>query len=184
MANRTGTYFAFDGLGKANPTESDFRYYATVQLWNAAKGIDFKFINSHDKAGAVRNTSLLDTLKGSIRTRLLASKNMVVIVSSDTRKIGSLLSYEVEKAVDQYELPLIIAYAGYESILNPSSHSESWPTALAQRINNKSAQAIHIPFKKDALFNAINRFTVNGEEIGGSLVKYNREAQVDWGYIK
>jgi hypothetical protein len=34
---------------------------------------------------------------------------MVVIISSDTRKSGSMLSWEVEQAVDFYELPLIIA---------------------------------------------------------------------------
>lgn len=50
MANRTGTYFAFDGLGQTDPTKSDFKYYATVQGWDAARGIDFKFVNSHDKA--------------------------------------------------------------------------------------------------------------------------------------
>lgn len=49
MANRTGTYIAFDGLGKTNPTESDFKYYATIQAWSAGKNIDFKFVNSHEK---------------------------------------------------------------------------------------------------------------------------------------
>lgn len=184
MAARTGTYFGFDGLGQSDPTKSDFKYYATVKLWNASKGIDFRFVNSHDKAGAVRDTSLLETLTASIRLRLSASKNMVVIISGDTRKKGSLLSYEIEKAVDKYELPLIVAYAGYKSILDPASHRGDWPTALANRIDNKTAKAIHIPFKKDAMFNAINRFTVSGEETGGSLVTYTREAQVGWGYIE
>lgn len=58
MANRTGTYIAFDGLGKTDPTESDFKYYATIQAWSASKHIDFKFVNSHDKTAAVRDTSL------------------------------------------------------------------------------------------------------------------------------
>ena len=145
--------------------------------------IDFKFVNSHEKASAVRDTSKLETLKASIRQRLSVSKNMVVIISGDTRKSGSLLSYEVEMAVDHYKIPLIIAYAGYGSVLTPLSHSEEWPTALKMRINNGSAKAIHIPFKKDALFASIDRFTVNGEEIGGSLVHFTRAAQVDWGYI-
>ena len=145
--------------------------------------IDFKFVNSHEKASAVRDTSKLETLKASIRQRLSVSKNMVVIISGDTRKSGSLLSYEVEMAVDHYKIPLIIAYAGYGSVLTPLSHSEEWPTALKMRINNGSAKAIHIPFKKDALFAFIDRFTVNGEEIGGSLVHFTRAAQVDWGYI-
>ena len=183
MANRTGTYFAFDGLGQTDPTKSDFRYYATVQGWDAANSIDFRFVNSHDKASAVRDTSKLETLKASIRQRLAASKNMVVIISSDTRKSGSLLSWEIERAVDYYELPLIVAYTGYSSILDPAALRDKWPTTLTTRIDNQTAQAIHIPFKKDALFESIRRFTVNGEEIDGSLVYFDREAQIRWGYI-
>ena len=183
MSNRTGTYFAFDGLGEVDPAKSDFRYYATVQGWDAAKHIDFKFVNSHDKASSVRDTSKLSTLQASIRQRLSASKNMVVIISSDTRKSGSMLSWEVEQAVDIYELPLIIAYTGYASILEPVKLFSLWPTALQARINNRTAQAIHIPFKKDAMFDAIRRFTVNGEKIGSPLAHYNRETHVGWGYI-
>lgn len=183
MANRTGTYFGFDGLGQSNPSQSDFRYYAIALKWDAAKGIDFKLVNSHDKASSVRDTSLLETLKASIRQRLAASKNMVVVISDDTRKTGSLLSYEIEKAVDHYKIPLIIAYTGYTSILDPSLLRDKWPTALTRRIDNGTAQAIHIPFKKDALFESINRFTVNSGGINGSLVHFTRAAQVDWGYI-
>ena len=183
MANRTGTYFAFDGLGQSDRSKSDFKYYAVVQGWDAAKGIDFKFVNSHDKASAVRDTSKLETLKESIRQRLAASKNMVVIVSADTRKSGSLLSWEIERAVDYYELPLVVAYAGYNSILDPSKLSSRWPNTLATRINNGKAQAIHIPFKKDVMLEAIRRFAVNGEEIGGSMVTFTRQAHIDWGYI-
>lgn len=184
MANRTGTYFAFDGLGQTDPTKSDFKFYATVQGWDAARGIEFKFVDSHDKASSVRDSSKLETLKTSIRQRLAASKNMVVIVSPDTRKSGSLLSWEIERAVDHYKLPLIIAYTGFGAVLKPASHSDKWPTTLATRLNNGSAKAIHIPFKKDALLNAIGRFTINGEELNGSFVHYTREAQVDWGYIR
>ena len=183
MANRTGTYFAFDGRGEADPTKSDFKYYATVQGWDATKGIDFKFVNSHAKASAVRDTSKVETLKASIRQRLAVSKNMVVIISSDTRKTGSMLSYEIEKAVDYYEIPLIIAYTDYSSILNPRSHADEWPTALATRIDSSNAKAIHVPFKKDAILDAIGRFSVNAEQPSGSLVHYTRAKQASWGYI-
>lgn len=181
--NRTGTYFAFDGLGQADPTKSDFRYYATVQGWNSAGHIDFKFVNSHDKASPVRDSSKLSTLQASIRQRLSGSKNMVVIISSDTRRTGSLLSWEIEMAVDVYEIPLIVAYTGYASILAPAALSGLWPASLEARINNGSAQAIHVPFKKDAMFDAMKRFTVNGEKLWGPLVHYTRLAHANWGYL-
>ena len=183
MAYRTGTYIAFDGLGTANPAESDYRYYATIQGWSSSNKVEFKFVNSHDKASAVRDTSKLETLYASIRQRLASSKNMVVVLSDDTRSTGSVLSWEIEKAVDSYELPLIIAYTGYKSIFEPQKLSYRWPNALAERINDGSASAIHIPFKMDAMFDAISRFTVNGEPIGGPLVTYSEAAHRQWGYI-
>ena len=182
--NRTGTYFAFDGLGQTDPSKSDFRYYAVVQGWDSSKSINFKFTDSHDKASAVRDTSKRTTLEASIRKRLSGSKNMVVLISKDTRESGSMLSYEIEMAVDYYKLPLIIAYTEHKSILDVSSHSNEWPKSLRHRISNDSTNAIHIPFKKEALFDAVRRFTVNGEDIGGSRVHYDKQSQVSWGYIR
>jgi MTH538 TIR-like domain (DUF1863) len=183
MANRTGTYFAFDGLGETDPSKSDFKYYATVQSWDAHNHIEFRFVNSHEKASSVRDTSSLETLKASIRQRLDASKNMVVILSDQTRKTGSLLSYEIEKAVDTHSLPLIIAYPGYNSILKPAELWSIWPNVLYERISNATAKAIHIPFKKDAILEAISQFTINSGNLNNPLEFYNRETQVGWGYI-
>ena len=109
MANRTGTYVAFDGLGETDPTKSDFRYYATIQAWSANKNIEFKLTNSHEKTYAVRDSSSKATLYSRIQERLRASKNMLVILTKDTRYSGSVLSYEIEQAIDNYKIPLIIA---------------------------------------------------------------------------
>ena len=178
MGNRTGIYIAFDGLGKTNPSESDFRYYATLQAWSAGKNIDFKFVNSHDKTAAVRDTSLRSTLESRIRERLAASKNCLVILSDDTRKTGSMLSYEIERAVDTYKIPLICVYTEFDTINAPRQLSHRWPDALTKRIDDRTADAIHIPFKKGILLAAINQFSVNNQTPGGSLVTYKNEVQV------
>jgi hypothetical protein len=177
MANRTGTYIAFDGLGKTNPTESDFRYYATIQAWSANKNIDFKFVNSHEKTAAVKDTSLRTTLEARIRERLSASKNCLVILSDDTRKSGSMLTYEIEQAVDNYKIPLICVYTGYNTINKPNKLSKRWPNALTERINNGTADAIHVAFKKEILLTAINQFSVNNQSPGGSLIIYTNKEQ-------
>lgn len=177
MANRTGTYIAFDGLGKINPTESDFKYYATMQAWSAGKNIDFKFVNSHDKTAAVRDTSLRSTLESRIRERLAVSKNCIVILSDQTRKTGSMLSYEIEKAVDFYKIPLICVYTGQSIMTTPSNFSSRWPNVLKERIDNGSAKAIHIPYKKDILLSALSQFSVNNQSPSGSLIIYKREYQ-------
>lgn len=180
MAYRSGTYIAFDGLGQTNPTLSDFKYYATMQAWASHKNIDFKYVDSHDKTCAVRDTSLRTTLESRIRERLANSKNVVVILSSDTRKSGSMLTYEIEQAVDRYKLPLIVTYVDYKIIANPGQLSSYWPNALSTRISNQTAKAIHIPFIKDALLDAINQFNHTNLP-ATSLNYYTEEAHRNFG---
>ena len=184
MANRTGTYIAFDGLGQTDPTKSDFRYYATIQAWDAHNDIDFRFVNSHEKTDAVRDTSKMATLKGRIQERLRASKNVLVILSSQTRQTGSLLSYEIEQAIDSYSLPLIVAYVDLQVVLQPQSLSGYWPDALAWRIKGSAGNMIHIPFAKNPIMDALPRFTVNGEmPRNGVLGFYNANAHRQWGLL-
>lgn len=182
MAYRSGTYIAFDGLGQTNPTLSDFKYYATMQAWASHKNIDFKYVDSHDKTCAVRDTSLRTTLEARIRERLSNSKNIVVILSSNTRKSGSMLTYEIEQAVDKYDLPLIITYVDYKIIANPSTLSAYWPNALSTRISNNLAKAIHIPFIKEALLDAIGQFSANDQkQLTGSKNYYSEDAHRNFG---
>lgn len=181
MHYRTGTYVAFDGLGEMDPSKSDFRYYAALQAWDANKDIDFTFTNSHDKTWAVRDDSLRATLKARICERLSKSKNMIVVLSEETRKSGSMLSFEIEKAVDVYGLPLIIAYPDFNYILNVESHRRVWPTALCSRIDDGSARAIHVPFKKEPILAAIGQFTVQDSSLTIGKHYYTLDTYRKWG---
>ena len=172
MANRTGTYIAFDGLGQTDPSKSDFKYYASIKAWSAGKFIDFRYVDSHDKTYAVRDSSKRSTLEARIRERLAASKNVVVILSPETRNSGSMLSYEIEKAVDVYELPLICMYPGYDAVTNPRQLAGRWPDSLTRRIDNATANAIHIPFRKNPLLVALSQFTVHSGNLSGPLNHY------------
>jgi len=183
MAYRSGTYIAFDGLGQTNPTLSDFKYYSIIEGWASNKHIEFKYVNSHDKTCAVRDTSLRTTLESRIRERLANSKNVVVILSSNTRKSGSMLTYEIEQAVDRYELPLVVTYVDYKIISNPGQLSSYWPNALSTRISNQTAKAIHIPFIKDALLDAINQFNHTNPP-ATSLNYYTEEAHRSFGALQ
>jgi hypothetical protein len=183
--NRTGTYVAFDGLGQTDPTKSDFRYYSTLQAWDANKSIDFKLTNSHEKTYSVRDSSSKATLYASIRERLGASKNMVIILSENTRKSGSVLSYEIEQAIDNYKIPLIIAYPAYSAVWAVDGDlSAMWPAALSMRIDLTGTEAIHVGFKKEPIMNAIPRFTVNGEHLSNGRNVYSRDTYVTWGIVK
>ena len=109
---------------------------------------------------------------------------MLVIISKETRYSGSVLSYEIERAIDVYKIPLIIAYPGYSAISNVNALSGMWPKALIDRINRGETEALHIAFAKAPILDAINRFTVNGEHLSGGKDYYAREAYVRWGLVK
>lgn len=175
MAYRNGTYIAFDGLGQTDPAKSDFKYYGIIEAWALNANIEFNYVNSHDKTYAVRDSSLKSTLEARIRERLANSKNVIIILSSLTRRHGSMLTYEVEQAVDRYELPLIITYVDYDTIVDPGQLSHYWPTALIERIRSGTAKAIHIPFIKGAILDAIGQFNTTNKP-DTSLNYYTEDA--------
>lgn len=183
MANRTGTYVAFDGLGQTDPTKSDFKYYSTIQAWDANNKADFRFVNSHDKTDAVRDTSKRATLEARIQERLRASKNVLVILSPQTRASGSMLAFEIEQAVDVYELPLICVYTGYRVVRYVDQLSSRWPTALSTRIGNETVKAIHVAFAQKPILDAVGQFGVNGKVPATAKNFYKPDVYRKWGLL-
>ncbi len=184
---RNGTYVAFDGNATTDPTKGDMKYYGLLQSWNASNKFEFQFSDSHKKTYQVRDSSSEQTLKARLLERMKNSKNMLLIISDDTSWDRGLLNWEIEKAVDVYELPLIVTYTGYDCISDPSALSSKWTRALAERINNKTANCIHIPFKEKAISSAVSQFSIHstGDDVlTGPLTYYTRETYVRWGYIE
>lgn len=183
--NRTGTYVAFDGQGTTDPTESDIHYYNLLKAWNQSGSIDFRFTNSHEKTYQVRDSSSKTTLLNRLETRLSASKNFLLIITDKTNYDRGILNWEIEKAVDYYKLPIIIAYPGYSRIGSPEKLNYMWPKALAERIENGSAKCIHIPFNKEPILDAISQFSVVTAKYpkGGSLGRYSNDAYKSWGLL-
>lgn len=116
MSYRNGTYVAFDGNDTTDPTKSDMKYYGLLQSWNSNKNIEFSFSDSHKKTYQVNDSSQIETLKARLQERMRNSKNMLIIISEDTNWNRGMLNFEIEKAVDYYNIPLIIAYAKYNKI--------------------------------------------------------------------
>src|ERR1051325_8688443 len=158
MAYRNGTYVAFHADGNNRPGgKSDIDYYNLIKAWAAKGDDDFTMINSHDKSSAVRDASLRRTLRDSLLERLRNSKNMVLIIGETTRLDTDWVPFEIEKAVDLYGIPIIAAYTVFDKpIRRPSALSGYWPTALRIRIDNGTANVLHIPFRKEPLNNSLN----------------------------
>lgn len=161
MAYRNGTYIAFHAAGSSDPTASDIRYYRLLKAWHENDGMDFRFVNSHEKVSAVRDTSKKETLRRSLKARLDASKNMVLILGPTTRNDVDWVPYEIAYAVDTCRIPLIITYTGYDKVTAPLKLSSLWPASLRDRYNVGTLRAIHVPFKRAAIDAAIKLFHLN-----------------------
>ena len=182
MAYRSGTYVAFHAAGTNRPGQSDIDYYNLMKAWTAKTDDDFTMINSHDKASAVRDSSLRATLRNSLLERLRNSRNMVLVIGETTRLDTDWVPFEIEKAVDVYGLPIIAAYTVWDKPLRtPSAWSHLWPSALSMRISNGTANVIHIPFKKEALKDAISQFSHDVPPCGKGLTIYSDAAYRSFG---
>lgn len=185
MAYRNGTYIAFHAEGKTDPTASDIKYYRTLKMWHENDGTEFRFVNSHDKVAAVRDTSQAATVKRSLRERLDNSKNMVLIIGPKTKLDADFVPYEIAYAVDKCGIPIIATYTstGYSVIRDPAALSDWWPAALRTRIENGTASVIHIPFKQKAIDDAIGQFSHTNLPRGGGLGIYDDAAYRSWGLL-
>lgn len=187
MSYRNGTYVAFDGNGTTDPSKGDLKYYGLLRLWNNSNNFQLNFSDSHLKTYQVKDQSSIITLKSRLLTRMRNSKNMLLIISKDTNFDRGMLNFEIEKAVDYYKIPIIVAYTGYNYILNPEALRNSWPKALKERIEDCTARCIHIPFREKVISSAINQFSIHstGNNILTSpLDYYSVDAYKRWGYIK
>jgi len=180
MTYRNGTYIAFHAGGTSDPTASDIKYYRMLKEWHENDAVEFKFVNSHDKASAVRDSSARATLRASLRLRLNNSKNFVLIIGPTTRLDTDWVPFEIEYAVDTCGLPIIAAYTGYNSIMAPAQLSNLWPKAFADRIANKTVRAIHIPFKRNAIDDAISQFNLQ-KRPATALSYYSADAHRSFG---
>lgn len=182
MAYRNGTYVAFHANGTNIPGKSDIDYYNMMKAWSSNKNHDFSMINSHEKASAVRDASKRETLRASLLQRMRNSKNMVLILGETTRLDTDWVPFEIRYAVDYYKIPIIAAYAECRiAIRRPDAFSYLWPASLSTRISNGTASVIHIPFKQNALLDAIDQFSHVKLPVGGGLGIYNDAAYKAFG---
>lgn len=161
MAYRNGTYVAFDGEGEQNPTKGDLRYLGVLRAWQNNDNIDFNFVDSHKKTYQVRDSSSEATLKARLRERMANSKNMLVVVSPDTNYDRGLLNWEVETAIKDYNLPVIVAYTDYKKIrIVDNTLVGRMPKSIYSEYSKNTGKLCHVAFTKDEVKKAIGKYSV------------------------
>ncbi len=180
MAYRNGTYVAFHANDTSDPSQSDMKYYNLLKAWAESDNFEFSFVNSHDKASAVRDTSKRETLRASLLERLRNSKNMLLIIGETTKTDTDWIPFEIQSAIDTYKLPIIATYPDYGKILNPKELFNLWPYELHRRMENGMAKVIHIPFKHRPVLDAIGQFSIS-KYPSSAYNYYSPEAYASWG---
>lgn len=168
MSYRNGNYSAFyvaepfneSNLG-ANATK-DFVYYNMLRAWKGADS-SFPFVDSHDKTYNVRDGSDWEkTLKPRLHQRLDNSKNVILFLSSTTKNSRALRE-EIDYAINQKDLPIIVVYPDFKNksdIVSGESIrkqiSDLWDNLPVFRDNKYKVPVIHIPLDKDLIKKSIS----------------------------
>jgi len=184
MSYRNGTYIAFHANSTTEPTESDMKYYNLLKAWKVRDDDDFSFANSHEKTAAVRDSSMRQTLRERLVTRLRNSKHVLLIIGKTTKEDTDWIPFEIQYAIDTCQLPIIAAYTTTDQpIRQPRNLSSLWPAALSKRIEDGTAGVIHIPFKKAPIRDAISQFGPSKFPNDGGLGYYSDDAYRSFGML-
>lgn len=169
MAYRNGNYAAFyveEPFNKNNlgPHEKkDFVSYNLLRAWKKDDS-SFPFIDSHEKNYNVRDGSNWETtLKPRIQERLNNSKNIILFLSSITKKSRALRE-EICFGIDNNDLPVIVVYPEYKEksdIINCQNETikpkikNLWDNLPTFRDRVNAVPTLHIPYKKDLIRSAL-----------------------------
>jgi antiphage defense system Thoeris ThsB-like protein len=133
-------YVAFDG-------DKDKWAYAYMKGWKTNERVDFDFEDAHDLDSMTSRAQDEQYVKSKLKERMRQSDALVVAVGESTKNLYKFVRWEIELALE-LGLPIIVANLNNMTVMDP----DRCPSLL------RSACAIHVPFKKDAIKYALDNF--------------------------
>ena len=127
MAYRNNTYVAFDAT-------NDIRYYRLMTAWKQNDYSSFHFFDAHDLTN-IMSWSTEESIKRSLRERLLGTKIFVLLVGERTKYHHKFITWEIEQAI-KLELPIVVVNLNGTKWMDP----ERCPFILKDKL------AIHVSF--------------------------------------
>ena len=177
MSYRNGNYTAFyvaEPFSESNfgvHATPDFKTYNLFRAWKESKKLPF--IDSHSKNYNVRDNSDWEkTLKPRLHERLRNSKNIILILSSNTKNSRALRE-EINYGINNLGLPIIVVYPEFSEKTDIASNNhinknikDLWDKVPVFRDSMHKVPTIHIPLKCDLLKNALGdkEFMVQSKE--------------------
>ncbi len=154
---RTKTYIAFDG-------DADLMSYRNIQGWSKDYSTPFEINDAHELNHS-RDGSLPDSIINQLRERLKRSKQLILIVGSQTnRNRKGILKYELNYALKN-KLPITLIFKGHSS--DETNDENLWNSKLLPKIpgviKNYSDDfyCLVTPFTRKSIYNSIKIYTNN-----------------------
>jgi hypothetical protein len=139
----------------------DFCYYNMLRAWKG-RDASFPFNDAHAKTYSVRDGSDWETtLKPRLQKRLRVSKNIILFLSSSTKR-SKALTEEIEYGACILELPIIVVYPELENSQIVSNKQLSnrvkllWEKLPILKEAMTKVPTLHIPMKKEYLQRALS----------------------------
>ena len=167
MSYRSNNYTAFyvaEPFNECNlgaHATPDFIHYNRLKACKAQDS-SFPFINAHDTTYNVRDNSNWEyTLKPRLRARLRNSKNIILILSENTKESRALRE-EIKYGIGELGLPVIVVYP---DLSNSQIGNGNSPGYMAKKYWDKlpslkklieSVPSVHVPLSKDKITQALN----------------------------
>ncbi|MBY0449046.1 MAG: TIR domain-containing protein [Cyanobacteria bacterium] len=139
MAYRNKVYVCFDG-------DKDITHYRLLKAWYTNPGINFDFFDAHNLIQA-RDTSTTETIKRSLQTRLLNTREFMVLIGESTKYLYKFVRWEIEVAQDM-QLPIIAVNLNGKKRMDP----QLCPALIRDNL------AIHVPFKSESISYALKNW--------------------------
>jgi hypothetical protein len=114
-------------------------------MWKNNGNIDFDFFNAHDICSA-RDSSLTESIKASLRTRLQNSKVFLLLIGDHTRYLRRFVEWEIKEAI-KMKIPIVAA-----NINGSNGIDYLCPPAL------KNQTAVFVPFKASNINHALHNW--------------------------
>ncbi len=161
--NTNKTYVAFDAQGVLDHEHSNLHYFKQMQEWQRQYPQRYNFLNMQDIDFSSMHDDLVDsTFKVRCLRRMEEADNLLVL-ASDLMNVESVtLNWQISRAVNRFHLPVIVAYVGFDHLVD-ASIKDNWthlPNKIRKYIGRDSAYMAHVPLTKDKLERALGAYSV------------------------
>ena len=161
--NTNKTYVAFDAQGVYDHEHSNLHYHQQMREWQRQYPQRYAFLNMQDIDFSSMHEDLIDSTFKVRCLRQMAEADNLLVLASDLMNVESTtLNWQISRAVNRFRLPVIVAYVGYDSLVD-ASVKHNWanlPNKVRKYIGRDSAYMAHVPFTKDKLERALGAYSV------------------------